>query len=94
MLRKMTTMLLSLCFILMPIATFGAITEYPVGNDNMHISLPNDWYCNTPEDIDEDFLKVTENTERKLSKYLSKSGIEYNLVSKDLKEELNDKLCL
>ncbi len=89
MLKRMTTMILALCLILMPGAAYGAMAEYPVVNDNMHISLPNDWYCNTPEDIDQDFLKVSENTERKLSKYLSKNGIKYNLVSKDLKKELN-----
>lgn len=89
MLKKLTTILFVLCFIMVPSVTFGAMTEYPVGSGNMHISLPNGWYCNTPDTIDPDFLKVSENTESKLSKYLSKNGIQYNLVSKDLKEEIN-----
>lgn len=89
MLKKITTIMVTLCFILAPGTVFGAMTEYQVSNDNMHISLPDGWYHNTPQDIDEAFLKVSENTERKLSKYLTKNGIQYNLVSKDLKEELN-----
>lgn len=98
--KKILSILLILCCLLTPSAAFAdtsnsanaakdSMAEYIVGNDNMHISLPDDWYINTPESIDQDFLQVTENTEKKLKKYLSKHGIQYNLVSKDLKEELN-----
>ena len=64
-------------------------TEYKLGNDSMHISLPDGWYFNTPRDIDKEFLKVSENSRRKLSNYMAKSDIDYNLVSKDLLEEIN-----
>lgn len=67
----------------------SALTEYVFGNDNMNISLPADWYINTPDEIDSDFLQVTENTERRLKKYLEYSDIEFNLLSKDLKQEIN-----
>ena len=66
-----------------------SLKEYNLGNDNMHISLPEGWYFNTPRNVDEDFLKVSENTRRKLSKYMADNDIDYNLVSRDLLEEIN-----
>ena len=64
-------------------------TEYRLGNDSMHISLPDDWYFNTPRDIDKEFLNVSENSRRKLSNYMADNDIDYNLVSKNLLEEIN-----
>lgn len=96
--KKIITLLLVLCFILAPSTAFAdtdgatsqvALSEYFLIDENMQISLPDGWYFNTQDEIDEDFLKVSENTERKLEKFLSKNNIRYNLVSKDLKEELN-----
>lgn len=88
--KKIIALCLTLCFILAPATTFAAsMTKYMVGNDNMHISLPNGWYINTPEEIDPEFLEVTENTESRLKKYLTKNYIEYNVVSKDTTEEIN-----
>ena len=55
----------------------------------MYISLPSSWYTNTQEKIDKDFLLVSENNERKLKKYLKQQSIMYNLVSKDLTQEIN-----
>ena len=94
MYKKIITLLLILCFALAPTAAFAdgnaaEMSKYFLISENMQISLPDGWYFNTPDEIDEDFLKVTENTERKLEKFLSKNNVRYNLVSKDLKEEIN-----
>lgn len=98
MFKKCISILLALCFIFAPGTAFADVnhgidpvptSEYFVIDENMQISLPDEWYFNTPDEIDEDFLKVTENTEKKLKKFLSKNNIRYNLVSKDLKEEIN-----
>ena len=66
-----------------------SFTEYELGVDEMHISLPDGWYFNTARKIDEEFLKVSENSRRKLSQYMADNDIDYNLVSKDLLEEIN-----
>ena len=94
MYKKIITLLLILCFVLAPTAVFAdddatEMSKYFLISENMQINLPDGWYFNTPDEIDEDFLKVTENTERKLEKFLSKNNVRYNLVSKDLKEEIN-----
>ena len=60
-----------------------------MASGTMHISLPDGWYFNTPRDIDSDFLKVSENSRRKLIKYLTDYDIDFNLVSQDLLEEIN-----
>ena len=74
---------LIMCFILMPCVAYAnsedtsatpAMSEYYVIDENMQVSLPDGWYTNTPDEIDETFLDVTENTENKLKKYLSKSS--------------------
>ena len=96
--KKIITLFLVLCFVLAPVSAFAdtqgttnttPMSKYFVISENMQINLPDDWYFNTPDNIDEDFLAVTENTERKLEKFLSKNNVRYNLVSKDLKEEIN-----
>lgn len=96
--KKIITLLLMLCFVLTPSTVFAnaddttgqlPMSEYFVINENMQINLPDGWYLNTPDEIDEDFLEVTENSERKLKKFLSKNNIRYNLVSRDLMEEIN-----
>lgn len=79
--------------LLFPSAAFAdngstALTEYSLASD-MQISLPDGWYFNTPRDIDKDFLKVSENSRNKLMKYLTNNDIDYNLVSKDLLQEIN-----
>ena len=64
--------------------------EYKLGNDEMHISLPEEgWYFNTPRKIDRDFLEVSENSKRKLENYMADNDIDYNLVSEDLLDEIN-----
>lgn len=95
--KGIITLVLALCFALSPTAVLAdtdepsqvPMTRYNVHNENMSISLPDGWYLNTPNVINKDFLDVTENTEKKLKKYLSENCIEYNLVSRDLKDEIN-----
>lgn len=96
--KKIITLLLIFCFAFAPTAVFAntdsdaneiPMSKYFLISENMQINLPDGWYFNTPDEIDEDFLAVTENTERKLEKFLSKNNVRYNLVSKDLKEEIN-----
>ena len=96
--KKIISLLLVLCFIMVPSNAFAdtksdidkvPTSKYFVISENMQIELPNGWYLNTPEKIDADFLEVTENTERKLEKFLSKNNVRYNLVSQDLREEIN-----
>lgn len=65
------------------------LTSYQLYNSNMSISLPDGWYFNTQKEIDKSFLNVTENSAVRLKKYLLQQHVEYNLVSKDLKSELN-----
>ena len=65
------------------------LTNYQLYNSNMSISLPDGWYFNTQKEIDKSFLNVTENSAVRLKKYLLQQHVEYNLVSKDLKSELN-----
>lgn len=65
------------------------LTSYQLYNSNMSISLPDEWYFNTQKEIDKSFLDVTENSAVRLKKYLLQQHVEYNLVSKDLKSELN-----
>ena len=65
------------------------LEEHPLGSRGMYISLPEGWYFNTPRQIDDDFLKVSDNSRRKLSQYMADNDIDYNLVSKDLLEEIN-----
>ena len=66
-----------------------SFTEYELGVEDMHISLPDGWYFNTARKIDEEFLEVSENSRRKLSQYMADNDIDYNLVSKNLLEEIN-----
>lgn len=90
------TVLFTLCAVLFlfPVCAFSE-TELPplskceLADGTMQLELPNGWYFNTPKDIDDDFLDVSENSARKLKKYLSKQKVKYNLVSKDLKQEIN-----
>lgn len=94
MYKKFLALLLFLSVVASPAAASATaeeipMTEYVLEDDNMSVDLPDGWYFNTPEQIDKDFLEVTENKERKLEKFLRESGISYNLVSKDLKEEIN-----
>lgn len=94
MYKKFLALLLALAAAVSPAAALAEpseipMTEYILEEDNMFVDLPDGWYFNTPEQIDKDFLEVTENKERKLEKFLRESGIAYNLVSKDLKEEIN-----
>lgn len=62
---------------------------YPLYTRDMSIELPDGWYMNTQNAIDPDFLSVSANSQYKLKKYLTQQHVEYNLVSKDLKTELN-----
>ena len=94
MIKKIIILAAVLVMMISPSAAFAdtegiSLTEYELGNDSMHISLPDGWYLNTPRNIDKEFLKVSENSRRKLSNYMAKSDIDYNLVSKDLLEEIN-----
>ena len=97
MAKKIGTIILMLLMLLSPAAAWAdvgdvetlVLTEHNLGSDVMHISLPEGWYFNTPRDIDGEFLKVSENSRRKLIKYLNDSDIDYNLVSKDLLDEIN-----
>lgn len=94
MFKRIITSLLILAVMLMPMTAWAdsddvKMTEYQLHNDNMHISLPDGWYFNTPRDIDEDFLEVSENSKRKLTNYLTDNDIDFNIVSKDLLNEIN-----
>jgi len=95
MAKKIITFLLLLAIVLTPVVVWAdaedvELAEYQVHNDNMHISLPyGGWYINTPRDINKDFLEVSENSKRKLVKYLNDNDIDYNVVSEDLKTEIN-----
>lgn len=94
MTKKIISSLLILVLLLAPMTVWAdskeaTLTEYQLHNDNMHISLPDGWYLNTPRDIDEDFLEVSENSKRKLTNYLTDNDIDFNLVSKDLLNEIN-----
>lgn len=95
MAKKIITFLLLLTIVLTPAVVWAdtedvELAEYQIHNDNMHISLPYDgWYINTPRDISKEFLEVSENSKRKLVKYLNDNDIDYNVVSEDLKTEIN-----
>lgn len=65
------------------------LTEYELSDIGIRIMLPESWYCNTPDKIDKDFLEVSENSARKLKKYLTKQNVKYNMLSKDLSQEIN-----
>lgn len=65
------------------------LSTYDLYNSNMTISLPDGWYFNTQKEIDKDFLNITENSVARLKKYFLQQHVEYNLVSKDLKSEIN-----
>lgn len=90
------TVLFTFCAVLFfcPVCAFSE-TELPplskceLADGTMQLELPIGWYFNTPKDIDDDFLDVSENSARKLKKYLTKQKVKYNLVSKDLKQEIN-----
>lgn len=92
--KKLLTLMLFLAAALFPASALAETSQAPMTEcvleeGNIFVDLPCGWYFNTPEQIDRDFLKVTENKERKLEKFLRESNIAYNLVSSDLKEEIN-----
>ncbi|MBQ6663911.1 MAG: hypothetical protein IJM69_10260 [Firmicutes bacterium] len=64
-------------------------STYELYTENMSIDLPDGWYFNTRSAIDPDFLDVSENSAIRLKQYLTKRHVEYNLVAKDLKSEIN-----
>lgn len=97
MIKKLFQIIICICLLLVPQTSFAetdvvslpSMTTYQLYNDNMSIDLPNDWYFNTRSSIDDDFLKVSKNSAFKLKKYFGQKHIEYNLVSKDLMQEIN-----
>lgn len=97
MIKKLFQIFIYLCLILIPQTCFAetdvvslpSMTTHQLYNDNMSIDLPNGWYFNTRSSIDDDFLKVSKNSAFKLKKYFGQKHIEYNLVSKDLTQEIN-----
>ena len=94
MLKRIAGYLMILVMVSSPLMVWAeneelSFTEYELGVEDMHISLPDGWYFNTARKIDEEFLEVSENSRRKLSQYMADNDIDYNLVSKDLLEEIN-----
>ena len=94
MLKKLWSVFVCLSFLLPACTAYGtenlpSMTRYDMAGETMHLSLPDGWYFNTPDQIDEEFLEVSENRAGRLKNYLDKNGIVFNLLSRDLSQEIN-----
>jgi len=93
--KKASLILILLCFFVTVQFTFAdtdsetKFKNYPLVKDSITVDLPESWFLNTPDNIDDKFLEVTENSSMRLKNYLSNKYIKYNLVSKDLSREID-----